>query len=110
MDKQQQSVLSALMEGDESTRLTTAGDLLFQAESYARLLKQALSGVAGRMLDRPEEYRDLYAISGMADELAAWLKGHYTPIYERAGVLQAAEPPAVEQPAIFNVAGTPTRH
>lgn len=88
MEQPKKSLLEALQGAAESDRILAAADVLFHAESYSRALTLAIRGLAQRLTESPEGYREAYSVVTLAEDFAAWIEGHHKPLY-------AAVPPVV---------------
>jgi hypothetical protein len=47
--------------------------VLFRAENYARILKQAVRGLGSQLTDKPELFQEAYALELFAEEIREWL-------------------------------------
>lgn len=90
-EHQSAQVIGALVSGDAVSRLTAAGDLLFQTESYIRAIRQAMRGLSCQLLDNAELHRDCWSIERISDEVLLWLKAHQAAIYGEAEKMKETE-------------------
>jgi hypothetical protein len=97
MGQPAEQLLHVLTNGDDKDRAYTVADLLFQFETY--VLNGSMSAL-GLMGKHPEAARDLFAHKTMLDELAAWARSVYGPLYVHSGVDLPTHDPLKRAPTV----------
>lgn len=92
----QKELLDLLLGSSESARIAATVDMLFQLESYLRVISLSLAGVGVKHELTGDLSRDLYGTRVVADEAAAWLLKLQTALHKH---VSPSEPAASQDPS-----------
>lgn len=91
-EKTDSPLLALLLSEEGSVRVQAVTDLIFQSETYIRVIALALDGLLSAVAEDEERFRDIYTVRQLALDAEAWLRSHRIAIQPADMIERQSEP------------------